>query len=335
MILSDDSEESGAMEAPETLFSLAEELPAGDDVHEDNNDLQPGSITRGSLKEICFLRKITPLGAVLQVQSKRRLGERLDLTLMTGERLAGTVTWATDEELGLRFDDTADIFGLIARNLVRQPGDARRMPRIEVRCQAWLEAGSRRDRVILRNLSDGGARIDTRLPLVVHEQVVLAPDGFRPIEAEVRWVDGAAVGLSFAPALSWQELMPWLRQRQPVASRRAAPLPPRVADVIPNPPIPAPERQSIGLNLPAKVREGTKRWSIEIEAIDTREVRFSCYGALEPGRLFWISLPGLEGWPARIAEINGYAVTCQFTQPLHPAVLERVLALGGQNLRAS
>lgn len=318
------------MDAAETLFSLAEELPAGDDGREDNSNLQPGSLTRGSLREICFLRKITPLGAVLQIESKRRLGERLDLTLMTGERLAGTVIWVTDSELGLRFDEPADIFGLIARNLVRQPGDARRMPRIELRCQAWLDAGSRRDRVIVRNLSDGGARIDTRIPLVVHEQVVLALDGFRPVEAEVRWVDGGAAGLVFAPSLSWQELMPWLRQRQPVSSRRAAPLPPRVADVIPNRPV-VPERRSIGLSLPAKVRDGTKRWSIDIEAIDTREVRFTCYGALEPGHLFWISLPGLEGWPARIIAVDGYTVICQFTQPLHPAVLERILDVGGRS----
>jgi hypothetical protein len=323
------------MAAAETLFSLAEELPAEDGDRESDNDLQPGTLTRGSLKEICFLRKISPLGAVIQSEAKRRAGERLDLTLMTGERLAGTVSWVAENELGLRFDDPADIFGLIARNLVRQPGDARRMPRIELRCQAWLEAGSRRDRVILRNLTDGGARLDTRLPLVAHEQVVLIPDGFRPIEAEVRWAEGGAVGLSFAPTLSWQELMPWLRQRQPVSARRSAPLPPRVADVIPNPRIAATERQSIGLNLPAKVREGTKRWAIDIEVIDTREVRFTCYAALEAGRLFWISLPGLEGWPARISSIDGYTVTCQFTQPLHPAVLERVLALAGHKPKIS
>ena len=317
------------MEAAETLFSLAEELPAGDDDREDPGELQPGSLTRGTLKEICFLRKISPLGAVLHVQSKRRLGERLDLTLMTGERLAGTVSWIHEQELGLRFDDPADIFALIARNLVRQPGDARKMPRIELRCQGWLEAGSRRDRVILRNLSDGGACIDTRIPLVVHEQVVLTLDGFRPVEAEVRWADSGAVGLAFTPPLSWQELMPWLRQRQPTSSRRAIAMPPRVSECIVNPPIEAPRRESIGINLAAKVREGTRRWSIDIESIDTREVKFACYAALEPGRLFWLSLPGLEGWPARIVAIDGYRVTCEFTQPLHPAVLERVLALAG------
>ena len=38
-------------------------------------------------------------------------------------------------------------------------------------------------------------------------------------------------------------------------------------------------------------------------------------------------LPGLEGWPARITSVDGYRFTCEFTQPLHPAVLERVLKL--------
>jgi hypothetical protein len=74
------------------------------------------------------------------------------------------------------------------------------------------------------------------------------------------------------------------------------------------------------------VRDGSRRWSIEVESIDTRKISFISYAAVEPGRLFWITLPGLEGWPARVAEVNGYQVTCVFPQPLHPAVLERVLA---------
>jgi hypothetical protein len=41
--------------------------------------------------------------------------------------------------------------------------------------------------------------------------------------------------------------------------------------------------------------------------------------------LLWIVLPGLEGWPARIVGNDGYRFTCEFTQPLHPAVLERIL----------
>jgi hypothetical protein len=88
---------------------------------------------------------------------------------------------------------------------------------------------------------------------------------------------------------------------------------------------PKEERGEIALNLAARVREGSRRWSIEVESVDTRQIRFISYGAVDPGRLFWITLPGLEGWPARVVEVDGYHVTCVFTQPLHPAVLERVL----------
>ena len=45
------------------------------------------------------------------------------------------------------------------------------------------------------------------------------------------------------------------------------------------------------------------------------------------GSLLWIVLPGLEGWPARIVTVEGYRYACEFTQPLHPAVLERILGL--------
>jgi hypothetical protein len=192
-----------------------------------------------------------------------------------------------------------------------------------LKCPAWLEAGSRREIVTVANVSDGGARIEARTPLVAHEHVTLTLDGFRPAPATVRWVQGRVAGLAFEPELPWQELMPWMRRRyRSKAADRTSAVPEA------GPPVePSPEAEDeIALSLPARVRDGSRRWSIEVEAIDTRQIRFISYGAVEPGRLFWITLPGLEGWPARVAEIDGYRITCEFTQPLHPAVLERVLA---------
>jgi len=263
------------------------------------------------------------MGAVLSIEGEVKPGERLELELLTGDRLGGLVDWVQGNDVGLRFDTEADLFALITRNLVQQPGDARRMPRIELKCPAWLEAGSRREIVTVANVSDGGAGIEARTPLVAHEQVVLTLDGFRPAPATVRWVQGRAGGLAFEPELPWQELMPWMRRRyrsRAVDRKSAAPAPVQADD----PPVEAGDE--IALSLPARVRDGSRRWSIEVEAIDTRQIRFISYGAVEPGRLFWITLPGLEGWPARVAEIDGYRITCDFTQPLHPAVLERVLA---------
>ena len=91
---------------------------------------------------------------------------------------------------------------------------------------------------------------------------------------------------------------------------------------------PAPDGDhKVALNLPARVREGTLRWQIDVTSITTRSVAFDSFAALRIGSLLWIVLPGLEGWPALIVSVDGYRFSCEFTQPLHPAVLERVLAL--------
>lgn len=321
----------------DTIFSLTEDLPpvTAAPLSGERDRLQAGSLEHGSLREICFLRRITRAGAVLSVDAPVRSGERLDVALLTGDRLTGTVEWVSGTELGLKFDAPADVFALISRNLVHQPGDARRMPRIELSCAALLEAGERREFVTVHNLSDGGARIAARSLLPVGQHIVLTLDGFRPIGGSVRWTKDGAAGIAFEPEVPWQDLMPWLR-------RNHAPAPPvddepdlwagPLTPVQPLAAMPAKSR-AIGLNLAARVREGSRRWTIEVQEIDAHYVRFVSYSPLEPGRLFWISLPGLSGWPARVTEHKGDLVTCDFTQPLHRAVLERVRALGGEKRR--
>jgi hypothetical protein len=118
------------MDIADTIYSLAEEAPraAGLPDRDDRSRLQPGAVGRGSLREICFLKRITPLGAVLCMEQAPKVGERLDLELLTGDRLRGCVEWVQGSDVGLRFDEAADMFALITRNLVHQTGDARRMP---------------------------------------------------------------------------------------------------------------------------------------------------------------------------------------------------------------
>jgi hypothetical protein len=68
--------------------------------------------------------------------------------------------------------------------------------------------------------------------------------------------------------------------------------------------------------------------------LTTRAVEFDSFVPLRLGTLLWIVLPGLEGWPARIVAVDGYRFTCEFTQPLHPAVLERILSAASAEMRA-
>ena len=318
----------------ETVFCLSGDVPPVErgEGQPDRTALQPGAVVQGSIRQVCFLRKISGGGAVLHLDSPVEPGARLELELMTGEKLVGTVAWRNGAEVGLRFETPLDVFAVLARDLVSQPGERRRMPRIELRCPAVLESAAGTELVTSRDISQGGVKIETTSLLAPEEPVRIVLEGFRPLEGVVRWADGAMAGLAFSPELEWQELMPWLRARRdaallarPVQHALEAPAQPVAAAVRHEP---GPEG-SVDLNLPARVREGTRRWNIDVATITSRTVEFDSFAALRTGTLLWVVLPGLEGWPARIVGIDGYRYTCEFTQPLHPAVLERILSVAG------
>ena len=312
----------------DTVYSLTGEVPPIEAVAEDADAsvFQPGELVLGSIREVCLIRKISAAGAILHADIPIEEGGRLELELGTGEHLDGTIAWRRGSELGLRFDAPIDVLPILARNLVSQPGERRRMPRVEVFCPARLDLGSGPVLVTIRDIAQGGAKIEAPASLQPEDRVVLTPEGLRPLASIVRWSSGKIAGLAFDPELEWQELMPWFRARSvmPSADFAAAPAPPL--------PTGAPVQREaekpggVQLNLAARVREGTRRWNIDVASLTSRTVDFDCYSALRLGTLLWIVLPGLEGWPARIVSIDGYRFTCEFTQPLHPAVLERILA---------
>lgn len=298
----------------------------------DESVLQPGAIVIGSIRQVCLIRKISAGGAVLHVDMPAEEGRRLDLELDTGEHLGGTILWCRGSELGLRFDAPIDILPILARALVSQPGERRRMPRVEIACPALLESGARTELITTRDIAQGGAKIDTPHPLNIDEKVTLTPEGLRPLTGTVRWVNGCTAGIVFHPELAWQEMIPWLRARRhvpPADFHAPPPDPANPADMAaPN------DGGSLQISLPARVREGTRRWAIDVTTLTSRSVEFDSFVPLRQGTLLWIVLPGLEGWPARIVGIDGYRFTCEFTQPLHPAVLERILAAASTETRA-
>ena len=311
----------------ETIYSLSGEVPPVELplAADEGASLWPGALTRGSVRLVCSIRKISAGGAVLHVDQQVEIGDRLELELMTGELLGGTIAWRRGSEVGLRFDEPVDVFAIIAQDIVSQPGERRRMPRVESACPALLETAAGTELVTTRDISQGGAKVDVPFALVPEERVMITIDGLPPLQGVVRWSESHVAGIAFLPELRWQELMLWLKARR---GAEPGPAPAMAAPERTAPPTADPGAEAgVHLNLPARVREGTRRWSIEVASITTRSVTFDSFAALGLGSLLWIVLPGLEGWPARIVSVDGYRFTCEFTQPLHPAVLERILSL--------
>lgn len=311
----------------QTIFSLSGDVPPAEPAlgPDGVTGLRSGSLVTGSAREICFIRKFSGGGAMLHVDSPTVVGQRMELELMTGQQLSGTISWCRGSDVALRFDHPVDVFAIIASDLVSQPGERRRMPRVELRCAAAIESERGSDYVTTRDVSQGGVKIETASLFEPDEKVLITLDGFRAVEGHVRWRSGSYAGIIFDTELAWQDLMPWLKDKRDASLRTQTHLPRHPAANTAEPPNIG---EGVELNLPARIREGTKRWNIEVAAITTRHVEFESFASPRIGTLLWLALPGLEGWPARVTEIDGYRFTCEFTQPLHTAVLERVLAQG-------
>jgi hypothetical protein len=70
--------------------------------------------------------------------------------------------------------------------------------------------------------------------------------------------------------------------------------------------------------------------SIPVQVVDISET--GCRVEVRPtpyeGSTVWLKLPGLEAWYARVAWVGEDCVGLQFSNPLHPAVVERFVSQG-------
>jgi hypothetical protein len=94
---------------------------------------------------------------------------------------------------------------------------------------------------------------------------------------------------------------------------------------------PAVERKAgrVKIILPVGLRRScSHKAAIELRDLSTHGFRAEVFQRIEPNEKLWLKLPGVEGWEARVAWVRGDEIGCEFVQPLHPAVLNIILAQG-------
>jgi hypothetical protein len=86
----------------------------------------------------------------------------------------------------------------------------------------------------------------------------------------------------------------------------------------------------VTVELGAGLRQrGAAGVSVQIMDLSTDGFRVATHLELCTGSDVWLRLPGLEPCHARVVWSEGHYVGCAFVRPLHPAVLQMVVAKAG------
>lgn len=82
----------------------------------------------------------------------------------------------------------------------------------------------------------------------------------------------------------------------------------------------------LDVNADVQFRCGPRRAMVKVSNISTTGARISGVFLVREGERFYIKFGALEPIEAVVAWAEDFAIGCKFVQPLHPAVLERVIA---------
>jgi hypothetical protein len=197
-----------------TVYSLAQLPPVMPERRNDERHmslLRVGTLLIGDRRELCLIRNISAGGMLIRAYSQIEPGTRACIELKQGEPIHGIATWARDELVGIRFDQPIDMVSLITL-----PADAprQRMPRLEVRCTAWVRDGATVHRTRAVNISQGGLRVETGRELAAGAQVTVTLPGLPPEQGVVRWSADGACGITFNRVLALSQLVAWLVEQQ-------------------------------------------------------------------------------------------------------------------------
>lgn len=202
--------------AEETGFSLSERVPAPPAERRRQERqltiLRVGLIEVEGSRELCLIRNVSAGGLMAHVYSPLQPDQRVVVELKSNQRIAGRVVWVGDGNAGIAFDSQVDVASLLANPAPTAKGWRPRLPRVEVDRLATLRAGAETHWVHVRDVSQGGVKIETERPLDPGTEIVLTMEYFEPLAGTVRWHRDGACGIAFNQLVPFEKLIAWLKR---------------------------------------------------------------------------------------------------------------------------
>ena len=88
------------------------------------------------------------------------------------------------------------------------------MPRVEVDCPASVREDGTIHRVRVRDVSQGGIKVDSTAEIGIGSDVIMTVPGLAPQPGVVRWSDSGCYGITFNRVLPLPVLVSWLHQQR-------------------------------------------------------------------------------------------------------------------------
>ena len=201
-------------DATATTFVLPAKLPWLDGLASipRQEPLEPARIQVGSALVESEVRDISPLGATLRGALDVCIGAGVAMELGNGQRVDAVVAWRGEQDVGVRFTRPIDIMALITRQLVAQPAERRAMPRVEVCANAWVRKDGDFSAVVIRNISAGGLQVEGDVLPPVGQPIHVFLEGLGIPAGEVIWKGERVAGVKFVSEMSWQTILPWIKE---------------------------------------------------------------------------------------------------------------------------
>lgn len=197
-----------------TNFIVLPQFPPADEslsLVRPTGEFERAGLYDSGLRTECEVQSISALGATLYGHSSSPTGQQVTLELATGQRASGSIAWVRGSCCGLDFNQPIDVLALVNRNLLNQPRERRKMPRVELRCTAWLKDQEELSIVTIHNISSGGLQLEGDVLPSVGSDVTLYLEGLNVPPGELIWRRDRLAGIQLQHELNWALIMPWLR----------------------------------------------------------------------------------------------------------------------------
>jgi len=152
---------------------------------------------------LCVLRDASSTGVKVRMFHPVPAARELALEAASGERYPMKLMWAAQDHAGFRFDHEIDVQRLIEDRTGNLP---KRQIRLNVDHPMILFSGSVAHPATLRNISQGGACIESSHRLMLRQLVRLEVEGFPSMFAKVCWRRHPYHGMVFERGFNMEEL---------------------------------------------------------------------------------------------------------------------------------